>query len=73
MLGGSAEQQNFCFVYSLMPTATSLLVIARGYGFDESTMSVLSASLMLSKAVSFVLLFVSDGCCWPSLAAAASC
>lgn len=58
LLGGSESEQNWAFVYSLMPTATSLLVIARGYGFNASTMSMLSAALMLSKLVSFLLLFV---------------
>jgi len=58
LLGGSAEQRNWAFVYSLMPTATSLLVIAKGYGFKEETMSMLCAALMLNKVVSFLFLFV---------------
>lgn len=41
-----------------MPTATSLLVIAKGYGFPETTMSMLCAALMLGKVVSFLFLFV---------------
>ena len=58
-MGGTTEQQDYAFVYSLMPTATSLLVVAKGYGFDEGTLAMLSASLMLSKVVGFILLFVS--------------